>query len=145
MDAPLNLANQRVLIADDTDTNRALMRLFLQPLGVQVSEAADGVAALGALAGDQFDAAMLDINMPGMGGAEVAARIRRGESGRADIPLLAVTSDSSVSSVDTSDDGFDGIITSPVDPRQLQSVLTGAILRRARQQTRKPGRGGDDR
>jgi signal transduction histidine kinase/CheY-like chemotaxis protein len=137
--SPSSLANQRVLIADDTSTNRALMRLYLQPLGVRVSEAADGAAALGALTGGEFDAAVLDINMPGMGGAEVAARIRRGETGRADIPLLAVTSDSSASSVDTGDEGFDGIITSPVDPRQLQSVLTGAIQRRTRQQTPKPG------
>jgi signal transduction histidine kinase/ActR/RegA family two-component response regulator len=145
VDAPSSLANQHVLIADDTDTNRALMRLFLQPLGVRVSEAADGATALGALARGAFDAAVLDMNMPGMGGAEVAARIRRGETGRADIPLLAITSDSSVSSVDTSDNGFDGIISSPVDPSQLQSVLTGAIQRRARQQTPKPGRGENDK
>jgi signal transduction histidine kinase/ActR/RegA family two-component response regulator len=138
-DTPSSLANQRVLIADDTDTNRALMRLYLQPLGVRVSEAADGATALGALAEGEFDAAVLDINMPGMGGAEVTARIRRGETGRADIPLLAVTSDSSASSVDTGDEGFDGTLTSPADPRQLQSMLTGAIQRRARQQTPKPG------
>ena len=141
VDAQSSLADQRILIADDIDTNRALMRLFLQPLGVRVSEAADGATALGALAGDKFDAAVLDMNMPGMGGAEIAARTRRGESGRADISLLAITSDSSVSSVDTSDDGFDGIIISPVDPSQLESALTSAIMRRARQQTPKTGCG----
>ncbi len=84
-----------------------------------------------ALAGGEFDAALLDINMPGMGGAEIAARIRRGEGGRADIPLLAVTADSADSGIDTSRDGFDGIITKPIDPRQLQSTLIGAILRRS--------------
>jgi signal transduction histidine kinase/CheY-like chemotaxis protein len=138
-DAPSNLAEQRVLIADDIETNRVVMRLFLQPLGVRVVEVADGTAALGALAGGEFDAALLDINMPGMGGAEIAARIRRGEGGRADIPLLAVTADSAASGIVTSRDGFDGIVTKPIDPRQLQSTLMGAILRRARQQPPSPG------
>jgi signal transduction histidine kinase len=127
-DALSDLAGQRVLIADDIETNRAVMRLFLQPLGVQVTEAADGAAALDALAGGEFDAALLDINMPGMGGDEIAARIRRGESGRADIALLAVTADSAAPGIDT---GFDGIITKPIDPHQLRNKLIGAIRRRA--------------
>jgi signal transduction histidine kinase len=129
-DAPSDLAGQRVLIADDIETNRAVMRLFLQPLGVQVTEAADGIAALGDLAGGGFDAALLDINMPGMGGAEIAARIRRGECGRADIALLAVTADTATSDIDTSPGGFDGIVTKPIDPRQFQIALSGAIRRR---------------
>jgi CheY-like chemotaxis protein len=69
-----------------------------------------------------------------MDGAEIAARIRRGEGGRADIPLLAVTADSATSGVETGSDGFDGIITKPIDPRQLQSTLIGAILRRSGRQ-----------
>ncbi|MHA1527715.1 MAG: ATP-binding protein [Alphaproteobacteria bacterium] len=129
-DAPSDLAGQRVLIADDIETNRAVMRLFLQPLGVQVTEVADGAAALDALAGGEFDAALLDINMPDMGGDEIAARIRRGESGRADIALLAVTADSAASSIDTSPGGFDGIVTKPIDPRQFQNTLSSAIRRR---------------
>jgi len=138
-DAPSDLAGQRVLIADDIETNRAVMRLFLQPLGVQVTEAADGAAALGALARGEFDAALLDINMPGMGGAEIAARIRRGEGGRAEIALLAVTADSAASGVVTGPGGFDGIISKPIDPRQLQNTLIGAIRRRTGPQP--PGSG----
>ena len=53
----------------------------------------------------------------------VAARIGRGEGGRADLPLLAVTADSTASGIDTSRGGFDGVITKPIDPRQLQSML----------------------
>jgi CheY-like chemotaxis protein len=140
-DAPSSLAEQRILVADDIETNRAVVRLFLQPLGVEVVEVADGTAALGALAGGAFDAALLDIHMPGMGGAEIADRIRRGEGGRADIPLLAVTADSAASGIDTSPGGFDGIITKPIDPRQLQSTLIGAILRRARRQPPNTGSG----
>ncbi len=142
--APSSLAEQRVLVADDIETNRGVMRLFLQPLGVEVVEVADGAAALGALAEGKFDAALLDINMPGMDGAEIAARIRRGEGGRADIPLLAVTADSAASGIDTSRSGFDGIITKPIDPRQLQNTLIGAIRSRARRQPPNTGPGDSD-
>ena len=121
-DAPSGLAEQRVLVADDIETNRVVMRLFLQPLGVRVIEVADGTAALGALAGGEFDAALLDMNMPGMGGAEIAARIRRGEGGRADIPLLAITADSAVSGIDTSLDGFDGSFDVRDESRRLASA-----------------------
>ncbi len=68
--------------------------------------------------------------MPGMDGAEIAARIRRGEGGRAEIALLAVTADSAADRIDTSPGGFDGIITKPIDPRQFENTLSGAIRRR---------------
>ncbi len=142
LDARSGLAGKHVLIADDIETNRVLMRLFLQPLGVRVTEAADGTAALGALAEGEFDAALLDVNMPGMGGPEVAARIRSGESRRADIPLLAVTANGAASGIDTSRDGFDGIIFKPIDPRQLQSTLIGAIRRRTEPRPSAPGSSG---
>ena len=130
-DAASELAEQRVLIADDIETNRAVMRLFLQPHGVRVTEVADGTAALGALAGGKFDAALLDLNMPGLGGAEIAARVRRGEGGHAEIALLAVTADSAATGIDISPDGFDGIITKPIDPRRLRNTLIDAIRRRS--------------
>jgi signal transduction histidine kinase len=133
VEARSSLTNRRILIADDIETNRIVMRLFLQPLGVEVAEAVDGATALDALASGTFDAALLDINMPGMGGAEVAARIRGGEGGRADIPLLAITADSATPGIDISLDGFDGIIAKPIDPRLLQSRLIQAIQRRTMQ------------
>jgi signal transduction histidine kinase/DNA-binding NarL/FixJ family response regulator len=125
--AALNLTEKRVLVADDIETDCMVMRLFLKPLGVEV---ANGPAALSALAGSQFDAAFLDLNIPGMGGAEIAARVRRGEAGRSDISLLAVSADSAGSGIEISADGFDAIIKKPNDQRDLQGTLEGAILRR---------------
>jgi signal transduction histidine kinase len=122
------LAARRVLVVDDTESNRLVMRLFLQPLGVEVIEAADGAAALVVLTSGGFDAALLDLNLPGIGGAEIAARIRRGEGGRRDLPLLAVTADSADSATDLGAAGFDGVVSKPVDPRLLQSKLIAAVL-----------------
>jgi CheY-like chemotaxis protein len=139
--AALNLTEKRVLVADDIETNRMVMRLFLKPLGVQVVEVANGSAALSALAGSQFDAAFLDLNMPGMGGAEIAARVRRGEAGRSGIPLLAVSADSAGSGIEISADGFDAIIKKPNDQRDLQGTLEGAILRRTLDHSEPGGNG----
>lgn len=131
-DAAADLSGHRVLVADDIETNRAVLRMFLQPLGIHVVEVADGDSVLAALAETRFDAVFLDLNMPDLGGEELVVRIRRGEGGRPDIPLLAFTADSAADGVDLSAEGFDGIVTKPVDPRQLQSTLLGAILRRSR-------------
>lgn len=132
-DVTPGLAGRKILVADDIQTKRMVMRLLLQPLGARVVEVADGAAALEALGSNVFDAALIDINMPGIGGVEVASRIRGGEGGQADIPLMALTSDSSVASIKTGPGGFDGVITKPIDAHQLQSVLKAAILGRARQ------------
>src|SRR5687767_2106603 len=68
----------RVLIADDYDQLRRLMRLALEAGGYAVHDVADGTAAGAALAGGGFACAVLDTHMPGMTGAAVvrAARVR---------------------------------------------------------------------
>ncbi len=119
----------RILIADDVATNRIVMRLFLKPLGVKVREVEDGEAAMAALGSGDFDAALLDINMPGLDGASIARRLR--DSGQENIALVAISADSSVAEIETGDDGFDGVVTKPINPDQLQKTLTHAINRRA--------------
>ena len=119
----------RILIADDVATNRIVMRLFLKPLGVEVREVEDGEAAMAALGSGDFDAALLDINMPGLDGASIARRLR--DSGQENIALVAISADSSVAEIETGDDGFDGVVTKPINPDQLQKTLTHAINRRA--------------
>jgi len=127
------LAERRVLVVDDIESNRLVIRLFLRPLGIEVVEAADGLAALDALRTGPFDAAFLDLHLPELGGAEVAARIRRGEAGRPDLALLAVTADSFDSGIDFAAAGFDAVISKPVDPHQIQSKLATAMRHRAAQ------------
>jgi CheY-like chemotaxis protein len=122
-------AGRRVLVVDDTESNRMVIRLFLLPLGIDVIEAADGKEALAALAAGGLDAALLDLNLPDIGGAEIAARIRNGEVGLREIPLLAVTADSADADLNLASAGFDGMVRKPIDPRQLQSTLTAIMVR----------------
>ena len=138
-DAGPSLADQKVLIADDIETNRVVMRLFLKPLGVSVSEVGDGEAALAALSDTDFDAALLDINMPGIDGAEVARQVRSGELASRDMALVAISADGTTDAIDLSSGGFDGVVTKPIDPRQLQETLTAAIRTRAERAAAAPG------
>ena len=131
IEAVPSLGERRVLVAEDVETNRMLLRLFLQSLGAQVVEAADGRAALEALKGSHFDAALVDLSMPGMDGAEVARRVRAGEAGRPDLPLVAITGDSSGEGVALGAEGFDGLIAKPIDPAGLRGALEGALGARA--------------
>lgn len=126
-----DLAGRRVLIVDAAESNRMVMRLFLEPLGIQVAEAADTGEATAALQNGAIDAALLDLHLPGQDTAAIAEAVRHGRAGQPDIPLIAITTDGSGKAVPLGPDGFDASIRKPVDHRQLQSVLRAAIQRRA--------------
>ncbi len=123
----VRLAGRRVLVADDVETNRMVMRLFLQAQGMETVEATDGEEALQKLAGACFDAALIDLNMPGVSGADIARRIRCSEVGQPDLPLVAVTADSATGEVDLGPEGFDSVVQKPIDPRELQAALRRAL------------------
>ena len=85
-----------VLIADDDRTMRFIMRQILwRDFGATVVEAADGLAALKAMASDEFDLVVLDLHMPEVDGLAALERIRAGEAGpRAqNIWVAALTAD----------------------------------------------------
>ena len=71
-------ARHRVLIADDDAAIRRGISKLLENAGFEVSEAADGIAALKAIQEQQYDLVFLDIWMPHLSGLEVLARIRTG-------------------------------------------------------------------
>ena len=68
----------RVLVADDDAATRHGISRLLENAGFEVSEAADGIAALNAIQEKQYDLVFLDIWMPHLSGLEVLARIRTG-------------------------------------------------------------------
>jgi CheY-like chemotaxis protein/anti-sigma regulatory factor (Ser/Thr protein kinase) len=86
-------ARHRVLVADDDAALRHGTCRLLENAGFEVSEAADGLAALNAIQEKQFDLVFLDIWMPHLSGLEVLARIRTGASR----PKVIVTTSDSTS------------------------------------------------
>jgi two-component system chemotaxis sensor kinase CheA len=91
-------SDYNVLIVDDSYTDRNIMKKGLNPLGINIIEATNGVEALEVLKqGDRvFDAILIDIEMPQMDGYTLASEIRK-YSRYKNLPLIAVTSRSSKS------------------------------------------------
>ncbi|MBI1188392.1 MAG: response regulator [Alphaproteobacteria bacterium] len=79
-----------VLVVDDVEDNRDLLRRRLMIAHFQVTEAKDGHECLDALARERFDAVLLDFMMPGLDGLETLRRIRSTWS-KADMPVIMVT------------------------------------------------------
>ncbi len=72
-------SSRKVLVVDDDADWREFLRLSLEDLGYETTEAADGQEALDALKrGDRYRVMLLDLNMPGMSGLEVVERLPRG-------------------------------------------------------------------
>ena len=67
----------RVLLVDDEPSIRRALRTTLSALGFEIEEASGGEQAVSFVRTERYDAALLDINMPGMGGIEACRTIRR--------------------------------------------------------------------
>jgi len=71
----------RVLMVEDDDTVRALLRLLLEDEALAVVEAVSGSQAVERIEPLGFDLVMLDVRLPGMSGFDVCRQIRRGRLG----------------------------------------------------------------
>ncbi|MFZ5670756.1 MAG: PAS domain S-box protein [Pseudomonadota bacterium] len=123
--APDSLAEEarvRVLVAEDNPVNRELVRAILRPLGAQIVEAEDGVAAVERASEQAFDVILMDIRMPHMDGREATARIRARPGPNRDAPVLALSAD-----VLGDLSGFDGAVPKPIDARVLIEAVVGAV------------------
>jgi CheY-like chemotaxis protein len=72
-----SMSAKRILVADDDQFVRDLMRALLAPSGYAIEEAADGEEAVRKCLHDSFDLLLIDHNMPEMSGPEACAEIRR--------------------------------------------------------------------
>jgi len=109
-----------VLLVDDHPLNRKVARLFLEPLGIEITEAENGADAIRDLQTRPFDLVLLDMHMPVMNGKETLAHIRKHEADFRDIPVIALTADSLGPDNKRYDEmGADGYVGKPIDHREL--------------------------
>lgn len=114
-----------VMIVDDSKTDRTIMRKSLEPLGITLVEATDGVEALNILKqGDHtFDAMLIDIEMPRMDGYTLAAEIKKYNKYK-QLPLIAVTSRTGKADrMRGVESGMVEYITKPYSPEYLMNVV----------------------
>jgi PAS domain S-box-containing protein len=119
------LRGLRVLLAEDNLVNQWIARVLLEYWGVQVEAVATGTAALAQLSTQTFDAALLDIQMPGLSGVEVAVAIRQhADQLRANIPIIALTANAfAADRQHYLAVGMDGCITKPFEEAELCQML----------------------
>lgn len=119
-------AGHRVLVVDDDDPSRAMLRQYLERLGYSVSEAADGPAALRAVTVDPPEVIVLDLGLPGLDGIDVLRSVRRASG----VPVIVLTGRAEeVDMLSGFDAGADDYVVKPVSLAELGARLR-AVLRR---------------
>lgn len=124
------LSGKRVLVVDDNATNRRIIDLQTTRWGMHPVSVASGEQALELLSsGEYFDVALLDVQMPGMDGYELAARIRESHDSTK-LPLLVLTSQG-MDGVRSRELGVAQTLSKPIKSSQLIAALSRVLDRAA--------------
>ena len=125
-------AGPRVLVAEDHPLNRRIIGILLDELGLAHEIVEDGAAAVEAAASERFDRVLMDIQMPGMDGLEATRAIRALPGPCRRIPVIAVTADAMSDHAEACRSaGMDDFLAKPIQPAQLQQILTKFLARGA--------------
>ncbi len=116
-----------LLIADDDDENREILRRLLEPRGFHVDFAVNGVETIAKMESGDYDAVLLDIRMPEMDGFEVLSRLR--ESGRlGNTPVIVVTGlQEEQDAVRCIENGAEDFLSRPIRPALLMARLSASL------------------
>jgi CheY-like chemotaxis protein len=130
---PHDAGRTKILVVDDEDHVRDLLRDILESEGYQVGLASGGREALTLLGAAAFDAVFTDLGMQGMSGWELAHAIRESNG---QIPLAVITGwGEAVGSTERSAAQVDWVVTKPFDTAQILGIardVAGRVEKRAR-------------
>ena len=122
------MAGSRILVVDDDDDIRGLLRALLERAGHEVTDAPDGRAGLRELYAASPDLVILDVAMPGLDGWETLERIRE----VSDVPILMLTArDAELERVRGLKGGADDYVVKPFGRQELVARVD-VLLRRPR-------------
>ena len=120
----------RLLLAEDDDMSLMVGKQLLEKNGYVVSTARDGREVLQILKREDFDAVLMDIQMPVMDGMEAMTRIRQGEAGaaKANIPIIALTAYAMAGDREKLlAAGMNGYVAKPVAIQELRAAIDAAL------------------
>jgi PAS domain S-box-containing protein len=119
-------ARRRVLVVEDNDDAREMLKVLLEASGHVVDTAVDGPSGLAALRALRPDVALIDIGLPGMDGYALAREARE-DAQTCGIRLVAVTGYGQAEDrARALSAGFDQHVTKPVDPLSIDELVTGS-------------------
>jgi CheY-like chemotaxis protein len=118
--------NERILVIDDEEHIRRMMRLTLEAAGYQVGEAKDGPQGLNLYAdGSRWDVVVLDQRMPGMDGLETLQHIKHQNQ---DARVVMATAYASIElAVDAMKLGATDFVRKPMTPKVLRNAVSAAL------------------
>ena len=125
------MSSAKILIVDDAQQVRRVLRTALSAEGYTIFEAGTGEEALESVRQSTPDAILLDVNMPGIGGLETCREIRR----TMDIPILMLTvRNAERDKVMALDAGADDYVVKPFSMAELLARIRAALRRRLPQE-----------
>jgi len=123
------MAENKILVVDDEDHIRELMKFNLEKNGYKVISCGDGTEALKLAKGEKPDLVLLDVMLPGIDGYDVCKEIRR-DNDISNIPIIMITAKSEeLDKILGLELGADDYITKPFSIRELTARVK-AVLRR---------------
>jgi two-component system sensor histidine kinase/response regulator len=121
-----------VLLVDDSPTQRVLATSLLLKQGLDVTCAKDGKEAVDALEREEFDAVLMDVQMPVMDGLVATAEIRQRETTlQKHTPIIGLTSNADREKC--FDAGMDGFALKPLNPKRVEQILGVVSLVKSQQ------------
>ncbi|WP_394699927.1 response regulator [uncultured Pseudodesulfovibrio sp.] len=119
---PPNLHGTHILLAEDNEINQQVAREILESADIRVSIANNGSEALTMVLSHDFDAVLMDIQMPIMDGFTAVREIRG--KGKTSLPIIAMTAHALVGDREKSlEAGMNDHVTKPIDPEELMRTL----------------------
>lgn len=125
------MANELILIVEDNEKNRKLLRDVLQFKGYRTIETEMGEDGVTLAAKHMPDLILMDYQLPGIDGIEAFRRIRNAP-GTAHIPIVAVTASAMPEEArKMKEAGFDGFLTKPIYVKQFLQAVVNLFSRKA--------------
>jgi len=117
---------KRVLVAEDFDDIRRMMKILLECRGYEVVEASDGYEAVKKAVSSNPDLILMDIAMPVMDGIQATQAIRQHHE-LSDVPIVAVTAYGDFYSERARDVGCNEVIQKPLDFARLEPLVESYV------------------
>jgi PAS domain S-box-containing protein len=123
-------ASIRILAAEDNKTNQLVLKALLGQANIELVFADNGVEAVQAARTDDFDAILMDVQMPVMDGMAAAGAIRALKGPRGRVPIVAVTADAMPEQISAClAAGMDAHVSKPLRPDSLFAVIEDVLSR----------------
>jgi two-component system sensor histidine kinase/response regulator len=119
-----HIQGAQLLLVEDNEINQQVAKEILEGAGLNVTLANNGQEAVNAVKENEYDAVLMDVQMPVMDGYTATRQIRNLKSEIRNVPIIAMTAHAMAGDEDKSlQAGMDGHVTKPIDPDQLFATL----------------------